>query len=530
MKLIADYHTHSRFSRFGHGKDTIEQMVFYANEIGLRELAITDHGFKHFFRTTKEHLAVARKLVDDYNAWSKTKVLLGIEADLLNERGDIDVDDDALDLIDILLVGYHKGIKTDFANFFGKQKKTKSAITKATNAYINCMERYPVAVITHINADLKLDLYKIGCVCRDKDVYIELNNSHPNWTSSQMEELLNSGCSFIANSDAHKGTDIGKTDKVMELIKKYKIPANKIINMEFTQEEKTKEELEFDVYYELYKDKLEKEEKKVKYEIDNSPSKLSKEMEDALEKIAGEQGIKDYHRKDGYIDPDKILNDEEYQKEVSEVLDFMENENKQKELLQNSKNTNDTNLDSQDNIVKTEENQNENNEQKSSNDENLEVDNFESQDGSIEEVVAENSLENEVQEDSEKAEDLNSQTKQNGEIKQEDNAPTYEPDNSLEEQVDKAKDSENKDTEVDNENKDTDIFDTDIDSSKFNVNNNHSKPVNGNTLVVVKNENGNAVTSSSEKINTKTEKPNQKQAKTRLNNGLIDFSSFKDDD
>lgn len=529
MRLIADYHTHSRFSRFGHGKDTIEQMVFYANEIGLRELAITDHGFKHFFRTTKEHLTIARKLVDDYNAWSKTKVLLGIEADLLNERGDIDIDDDALDLIDILLVGYHKCIKTDFANFFGKQKKTKSAITKATNAYINCMERYPVAVFTHINADLKLDLYKIGCVCRDKDVYIELNNSHPNWTSSQMEDLLNSGCSFIVNSDAHKSTDIGKADKVMELIKNYKIPASKIINMEFTQEEKTKEELEFDVYYELYKDKLEKEEKKVKYEIDNSPSKLSKEMEDALEKIAGEQGIKDYHRKDGYIDPDKILNDEEYKKEVSEVLDFMENENKQKELLQNSENTNDINLDSQDDTIKTEENQNFSKEQELSNGENLEIDNFEPQGSVTEEIATKNSLENEVQVDSEKAEDLNSETNQNDEIKQEDIAPIYEPDNSLEEQVDMAKDVENEDEKVDNENKDTDIFDTEIDSSKFNVNN-HSKSVNGNTLVVVKNENGNAVASITEKTNTKTEKPNQKQAKTRLNNGLVDFSSLKDDD
>ena len=63
MKLLADLHTHSKHSRFFHGKDSIMSMVYKANELGLQELAITDHGFKHLFRTSKDKLYEDRKSV-----------------------------------------------------------------------------------------------------------------------------------------------------------------------------------------------------------------------------------------------------------------------------------------------------------------------------------------------------------------------------------------------------------------------------------------------------------------------------------
>ena len=44
MKLTADYHTHTIFS---HGKGTILENALSAKEIGLKSIAITDHGFSH---------------------------------------------------------------------------------------------------------------------------------------------------------------------------------------------------------------------------------------------------------------------------------------------------------------------------------------------------------------------------------------------------------------------------------------------------------------------------------------------------
>ena len=44
MILTADYHTHTPYS---HGKNTVLENVTAAKKLGLKEIAITDHGFNH---------------------------------------------------------------------------------------------------------------------------------------------------------------------------------------------------------------------------------------------------------------------------------------------------------------------------------------------------------------------------------------------------------------------------------------------------------------------------------------------------
>ena len=44
MILTGDYHTHTVFS---HGKGTILENANEAKKIGLKEIAITDHGYGH---------------------------------------------------------------------------------------------------------------------------------------------------------------------------------------------------------------------------------------------------------------------------------------------------------------------------------------------------------------------------------------------------------------------------------------------------------------------------------------------------
>ena len=294
MKLLADYHIHSKNSRFLHGKNKIEEIVMAANSIGLKEIAITDHGFRHFFRTSKEKLIKAREIIDDINTWSSTKVLLGIEADIISEDGTIDVDNETLTLLDILIVGYHKMIKTDFAGYFGNMRKSKRAIERCTNAYLNAIEKYPITIISHLDSILTTDLYKIGCACKAKNVMIEINNRHTNWNDAQMKQLLDSGCMFVVSSDAHTREDIGNVNRAMELVKKYQIPEVNIVNVEFDYDEKSEKDKEFDAFYKLYKQQMEiRNIKNTAIDDDSSEEtiKLSNEMEDALRQIAEEKGI-----------------------------------------------------------------------------------------------------------------------------------------------------------------------------------------------------------------------------------------------
>ncbi|HOR86487.1 MAG TPA: PHP domain-containing protein, partial [Bacillota bacterium] len=45
MKLYADYHTHTIYS---HGTGSIMDNVTAAKNKGLTEIAVTDHGIRHF--------------------------------------------------------------------------------------------------------------------------------------------------------------------------------------------------------------------------------------------------------------------------------------------------------------------------------------------------------------------------------------------------------------------------------------------------------------------------------------------------
>lgn len=296
MRLIADFHTHSKYSRFNHGKNKIEEMVIAANEMGLKEVAITDHGFKHFFRTNKFNLYKAREIIDEINEWSKTKVLLGIEADIISADGTLDVDSETLSVLDILLVGYHKMIKTDFAGFFGGQKKTQEAVDIATQAYINAIERYPITIITHLNSVIKTDLYQIGKACARKGVMVEINNRHMTWTDDDINDLLASECMFVVSSDAHRREDVGKVDNALDVIKKYDIPSELIANVDFDYAEKTDRDKEASFYFELYqqrkKQRADYEELSKKNNKKRFTNKLSDEMEVALRKIANEKGLK----------------------------------------------------------------------------------------------------------------------------------------------------------------------------------------------------------------------------------------------
>lgn len=312
MKLLADLHTHSKYSAPFHAKDKIEQMAYAANELGLVEVAITDHGYNHWCGTTLYKLAKARLEIDEINKWSKTKVLLGIEADIISEDGKLDIDEDTLQIIDILVVGYHRLIKTDFANYFGRQKKTKEAIEKATNAFINAINKYPVTIVSHLDSILTTDLYRIGKACAEKGVMVEINNRHCKWTADQVNELIASGCMFVVSSDAHRSEDVGNVNRALAIVKKYNIPLEMIANVQLDRSEKTEEDVELEEYYSLYlakkKAKEEKEAALAEKRKTQFTNTLSEEMEAKLRDIAKEKGL---HYEEVPEEEDLV---EEYQK------------------------------------------------------------------------------------------------------------------------------------------------------------------------------------------------------------------------
>ncbi len=332
MKLLADFHTHTKNSRFLHGKNTIEEMANMANGYDLKELGITDHGYSHLFGTNKGKLLKARKLIDEINMYSKTKILLGIEADIIKEDGTLDIDTETLSVIDILIVGYHKMIKTDFAGYFGEQK-SEDAKTKATNAYINAINKYPVTIISHLGSILDVDFYEIGCACREKGVLVEINNRHLTWTEDQINDLIASDCMFVVSSDAHSREELAEVDEAFELIKKYNIPSENVANVYFEPDEMSEkqrlyeaENINNNLKLEKYNNNKKANELKKKKEFTGT---LSEDTERMLESIAIEKGIKiDRHDDDEEFNFYEEPLDEELINQAKKVIE----KKRQKEL------------------------------------------------------------------------------------------------------------------------------------------------------------------------------------------------------
>ena len=233
MKIIGDYHTHSKYSKFNHGKNTIEEMAEAAKVKGLKFLAITDHGPSHIpFGIKRKNIDKARKEIEEINSKNKDfKVYLGLEANLIGKDGKIDLKPSEIDKLDILLVGFHKLALSNIVSLFRLNSNNKKLIERQTQAYINMVKRYPVDVVTHPCEYIKINVKPFAEACAETDTLIELNNRHFRFTPEQMREMLATPVKFIISSDAHRAERVGEVGLALEIAKIYDIPEDRIVNL-----------------------------------------------------------------------------------------------------------------------------------------------------------------------------------------------------------------------------------------------------------------------------------------------------------
>ena len=167
MTITGDYHTHTIYSKFNHGKNTIAEMVEAAKDKGLSFLAITDHGPRHLaFGIRRKNINKARVEIDEINKKGQLKrVYLGIEANLIGRDGKIDLTQKEIETLDLLIVGYHRGTINNIIKPFGLFPKTKAQIERQTQAYINLVNRYNVDFITHLCEYIQVDCKRVAEEC-----------------------------------------------------------------------------------------------------------------------------------------------------------------------------------------------------------------------------------------------------------------------------------------------------------------------------------------------------------------------------
>lgn len=242
MILTADYHTHTPYS---HGKNTVLENATAAKAKGLKEVAITDHGFNHLlFGLKRKNLADLRAEVSEAEKLTGIRVFMGMESNLISLSGQTDMKESDLQYFDIYLCGIHEVLKykkfSDMYNIMLKnycayklgKKPSEKVVDGTTRAYINAIKNNPIDILTHINYKCYCNLEEVAKCCADYGTYIEINTKKRHVSAEELNIMASTGVRFVIDSDAHSADRVGDIKIAEELLAEASVPLDRIDNID----------------------------------------------------------------------------------------------------------------------------------------------------------------------------------------------------------------------------------------------------------------------------------------------------------
>ena len=217
-----DLHSHSSFSCCG--IHTIIEILNEAKRKGLKAQAITDHGPAKVDYIRSTFFTRLTQPVEGIT------LLKGMECNVLNLEGEIDLGPKYIRHCDVLLAGLHNNLEVDWSR------------DEATDALINTMKNNPwVDVITHpLNFDFDVDLKRLAGEACETGTALEFNNSKIKYASvseDQQRDFIricrDAGCSVVVNTDAHTLNELGDTKAMERLLAEEQFPEERIVNRRF---------------------------------------------------------------------------------------------------------------------------------------------------------------------------------------------------------------------------------------------------------------------------------------------------------
>lgn len=224
MDYLLDVHTHTVAS--GHAYNSIMEMAKAGFDKGLKLLGITEHApmmpgscNSMYFRNLK---VVPRSLCG-------IEIMLGVELNILDFDGHVDLDAHALRQLDIRIASLHSVCILPGT----KEENTKAVLGAIHNPMVD--------IIGHPDDGIyPLDYKPIVEAAKETHTLLEVNNNSLNPMGARkntrgnlitMLELCREyGQPVIMNNDAHVFSDVGRRDFSEELIRELDFPEELIVN------------------------------------------------------------------------------------------------------------------------------------------------------------------------------------------------------------------------------------------------------------------------------------------------------------
>lgn len=222
MNILVDLHTHTVSS--GHAYSTLSENALAASRKGLKLLGMTDHapsmpGAPHFY-----HFGNLAILPEELYG---VRILPGVEANITNYEGSLDLPIEYLSRMKIVLVGLH-----EICYPGGTSEQN-------TQAYIKAMENPYTDMMVHPGRPyFELDLERIAHMSAQLNIPVEINNSSLSKEKSGAWDNCRRLARYMAQykgpvilgSDAHFWDRVGDFTHSLELVREVGIAEQQVLN------------------------------------------------------------------------------------------------------------------------------------------------------------------------------------------------------------------------------------------------------------------------------------------------------------
>ena len=224
MKLLTDTHTHSIAS--GHAYSTVDENMRWAAEQGLELVALTDHAPAMKDTTCHAYFANLPVLPKTLHG---VRLLRGIELNIIDFDGTVDMDEKTLGRLDLSIASLHVPCITP-----GSRKENTRAILKA-------MENPYVDILGHPgDPRYDVDYQEVFRISRETGTLLEVNNASlipGGFRDGSRENIafllklcMEAGQPVVLGSDAHFYTGIGDFSYAQGLLEEISFPKELVLN------------------------------------------------------------------------------------------------------------------------------------------------------------------------------------------------------------------------------------------------------------------------------------------------------------
>lgn len=211
--ILHDLHVHTLRSPCG--TMTVGEVVARAAQLGIRSVAITDHGLTMAPNRFVFHIYAKRFPA----RWQGVRVYKGIEANVLDPEGTIDVPFEVLPWFDLVALGLHPidGLLPD------------RGAAANTDAVIAALDRNPfIDVLVHpTQRTHPLDMDRLLPAMARHGVAFEVNDcshlfgkSPLGVTVDALQQAVALGVPVVCSSDAHVVSELGVDDSATKVFEK----------------------------------------------------------------------------------------------------------------------------------------------------------------------------------------------------------------------------------------------------------------------------------------------------------------------